>query len=422
MVRDRRVRELVRPDEVATPDLGAVDAELSGEDVHQALVHERRDREPDAAVGPLGALVRRHRAAPRPVALDAVGPRDHARRARGLEEMTLRVDAVRAHVADDVGLEAEQPPVRARRRANAYLLVARVAGSQQVLAAILDPLHGPVQVAGQPRHDDLLRVHVRLLAEAAADVGAAHPAGLERKLEQLRERGPHPVGRLGGRPDADAASFRDGEHPARLDRRGAVARVHEDALDDHGGLGEGSLDVSPFDPVVEDGVRRVLVQARRVVGQRSPRVGQRLARLDLELDLLDRVLRQIARVRDDDGDRLADEANDLGGEQRPRRAVRIGVGERRQERAQRELPAGHRRVDALERPCRLRIEVHDLAVRHRASQERHLERPGQADVVDELPAAGQEPPILDPRQRLPDQRHRTRVIAPASALGRADVR
>ena len=190
MVRDRRVRELVRPDEVATPDLGAVDAELSGEDVHQALVHERRDREPDTAVGALGALVRRHRAAPRPVALDAVGPRDHARRARGLEEMALRVDAVRAHVADDVGLEAEQAPVRARRRANAHLLVARVAGGQQVLAAILDPLDGPAQLARQPGHDDLLRVHVRLLAEAAADVGAAHPAGLERKLEQLRRARP----------------------------------------------------------------------------------------------------------------------------------------------------------------------------------------------------------------------------------------
>ena len=157
-----------------------------------------------------------------------------------------------------------------------------------------------------------------LLPEAAADVGAANPAGLERELEQLGERGPHAIGGLGGRPDADAVSFRDGEDATRLDRRGAVARVHEDALDHHGGLGEGPLDVSPLDPVVEDGVRRVLVQTGRVVGQRSPRVSQRFARLDLELDLLERVLRQITRARDDDGDRLADETDDLGGEQRPR--------------------------------------------------------------------------------------------------------
>ena len=131
----------------------------------------------------------------------------------------------------------------------------------------------------------------------------------------------------------------------------------------------------------------MLVQARRVVRERPPRIGQRLARLDLELDLLHGILGQIAGVRDDDGDRLADEANDLEGEQGPRRAVGVRVRERRQEQAQRELPAGQRRVDALERTRRLCLEAHDLAVRHRAPQEGHLERARQADVVDELSAA-----------------------------------
>ena len=116
--------------------------------------------------------------------------------------------------------------------------------------------------------------------------------------------------------------------------------------------GAGALSAGEADPPPLDSKD---VEAGRIVLKRPPRVGERLTRLDLDLDLLERVLGPVPGVRHDRRDRLADEAHHLRGEQRPRRAVRVRVLDRRAERPERQLAARDHRVNAVERGLHGRV-------------------------------------------------------------------
>ena len=73
------------------------------------------------------------------------------------------------------------------------------------------------------------------------------------------------------------------------------------------GLGEVALDVAEVEGALVGAVRlQGLVHQRGAVGQGALRVGHRGQRLVLHLDELQRVLGQVAAVRDDDRDALAD--------------------------------------------------------------------------------------------------------------------
>ena len=181
-------RQLVGPDDVAQPDLVAADAEVARGEVEHALAHPRLDR-PRPAVRDVRRLVRRGRASyVKPSAAMPVRPRqhhpDHHRVHRGAE----RERRVRALVHRHVHAHAEQRAVVAERRFDVERLLARLAGDEQVLVAVLDPLHRPAEIDGGGEHGDVLTRREHLHAERAADVLRGDPGQRDRVAGQQPEQ------------------------------------------------------------------------------------------------------------------------------------------------------------------------------------------------------------------------------------------
>ena len=135
-----------------------------------------------------------------------------------------QVHAQRAHAAVAVGRE--------RRRLE---LIAPCDRRDHVLAAGLDPLHGP---AGEPRglrERELLGVDVDLRAEAAADVRRDHAHLRLGDAADRRHERPHEVRHLGRGVERELAARGDpvGDHAARLqrDRREALVVDRQRDLD-----------------------------------------------------------------------------------------------------------------------------------------------------------------------------------------------
>ena len=306
-------------------------------------------------------------------------------------------------IDDLVGFEREQAPVRCGGRTHEEQLVAGVARGDQVLAAVLDPLHGTPEPPREPGDDELLGVDVRLLAKAATDAGTHDAHVLLLETERRRQRDPKLVRPLGGRPDDDAVAVWLRDDAARLERQRRRAPVAQLGLDHDGRGRECSVDVTALDAALDVDVRPPLVQERRVACKRVQRIDERHEGVEVELDRVDAVLRCVARFGDDDHDRLADEAHDALGEQRARRGIGGRRLARRDERRQADVGSSERSRDAARRQGARKVDVQKAAVREWAADERRVEQLGTVDVVDELRHAPQEGLVLEAQQRATER-------------------
>src|SRR5207244_2606485 len=111
-------------------------------------------------------------------------------------------------------------------------LVARMRGGEEVLAAVLDPAHGPPELAGEEGDQEVLGVDVALDAEAAADVGRHAAHARFRKAQNARGLAPHPMHDLGRGPDDHRICTRImyANDASAFHRHAAVAVVIEPAL------------------------------------------------------------------------------------------------------------------------------------------------------------------------------------------------
>ncbi len=170
------VRELLGLDEVLPPQLDRVHLELVGQAVHDPLDEVDRLGDPERArVGhAAGCLVRVDRGHVAVGGLQVVAAGEDAEEAGGV--LRRRGRAVeRAVVGEHVGADREDLAVLGRRDLAAHHVVAGEAGADEVLGAVLDPLH---RLAEHQRGDDradVAGVDRHLVAEAAADVGRDDP-------------------------------------------------------------------------------------------------------------------------------------------------------------------------------------------------------------------------------------------------------
>ena len=194
--------------------------------------------------------------------------------------------------------------------------------------------------------------------------------------------------------------------PLQLERRRVEAVEVELAdLHDRVRLGEGDVEVAPLvDARSRPGCRR----SRRAAAARRlrarARVDERRQRLVLDLDELGGVARELARLGDDDRDRLADVPHLADGERvvlhvcaRRRRDLEERVGERRH------LLADQRPVDTADRLGLRDVDRDDVRVRVRRADEVRVAHPVPLDVVDEEPLALDEPLVLLARHALAGQ-------------------
>ena len=132
---------------------------------------------------------------------DAVGTREHhADRGAGAHRPRRRVGADVLHVVDRGG---KDDAVVVEGHPGERVLVAGLAGCEQVLAAILDPLDR----AGQLRRDEheahLFALRHHLLSEAATGVAHHDADPVLGEAEHTRAHRAHLVRRLRRRPDRE---------------------------------------------------------------------------------------------------------------------------------------------------------------------------------------------------------------------------
>ena len=225
-------------------------------------------------------------------------------------------------------------------------LVARVTGTHQMLAAVLDPLHRPSELAGQKRNQQIFRIDMTFDAEAAADVErkATH-AGLG-KLEHRGCLAPHPMHHLGGRPDRDRIrpGLVQADDAAALHGHGGVAVMLEAPLQAARRTRQRGIHIGLAD---REGANQVgaesIMDDCRTGTQRLLGIEDRRQRIEIERDQLGRVFSRVTALRQDDSDGLADMTDLVVGKERLLRIDELVLHQRGPLARQRELGVGHRR-------------------------------------------------------------------------------
>ena len=406
------VRKRVRREEVATPDLGPIQPQLTGREVEETLHDEH------ALLSP-GSPDRRHDR--------AVGEGDAelavvVREIVGAEQRALRVDrqgeairVVGARVVHEHVLHPQDPPIRAQRDLGLMQLSPLLGRREEVLEPVLDPLHRPAEAHRDPGKEHFVRIeHHDLGAEAAADERGDDP---NLRLGEAQHGG-EPVAdrdrRLGGVPDGQLgrALVPVCQNPAVLHRRRDAPIVREISPEDEIGGGACGLVVA----LRLNGVRRqvgseVLVDDRSSLGEGGPDVGHGVQGLEIHDHIFHRILGHVAALRHDDGDRLSDVADFISGERHLCPRMEGQPLDRRRRHEQRPglpvLAEVRRREDtdhAGPLEGRRRVHASKETMRHFAPHERGVQRAGESHIVDEGGPAREERLVLvapDPRPEVP---------------------
>ncbi len=290
------------------------------------------------------------------------------------------------------------------------------------LGAPFGPLDRAVQLAREQAARDELRVRGDLVAEAAADVLGDEPELVDPAPDRGRHHDRGEARELVvavDRPLPGAAVVLD-ERAVALERR-RVEAVEVELRDPHDtvGLADRVLPAPPLVHALPDEVRAgVGVQDIHSLVEGASGVDDHTERLVLDLDELGCVTRQLARLRDDDRDRVAGEAHAAHRQRvvldlrpRRRRELEERIGERRHLVA-RQRP-DHARE--LERPRHVDRADHGMRVRRAdVVREAHVVA---LEVVDEDALALQQPPVLLAREALALPRLRLGRRLDLDALG-----
>ena len=405
-------------DPVPLPDFERVQSNFHGELVHEPLDGEGRLGAPGAAVGVGGHLGGEHPAAAERVGVHLVDGGEH----EGAEDRDTGGDQhqVGAHVGEQVDLQAADPAVGVSGEPQLLPLVPAVVHGHVALAAGLGPLDRPPELAGDQDGQHLFGRHLQLRAEPAADVRRDNPQVL---LRDPRHQGQHDaenVRDLGRGPQRELAAHARADHRARLHRRRDQPLLAVGALQDDRSVMERGVHVALAEQKVVAQVAR-LVHLGRAVLQRRPHVEHRRQRLVVDLDGVQRVRGRVTVPGHDAGHGLTDVAHLIGGHRRVRRdhdvrRDRPGAGQAALLVG--EVRAGVGGDDSRLVPGRADVHGRDPGVRERAAQERHVQHPGQPDVVGPVGLAGNEALVFLPEAGPPElcrRGARRRVLCPSRA-------
>ena len=268
--------------------------------------------------------------------------------------------------------------------------VGLVAGADQVLGAILDPLDRPAGAHREQRDDRDVGKERRLDPEAAADVlGHDHAQLLVRHPQRAGEHRQERHRAHEVRPDRQQSGrgLVVGDDPVRLDRGRAVPLPAQRLGDDDVRTSEGAVGVAVAKRPVDDDVRPdLLVQQRLRRVERVLDGDDRVERLVVGEDDLGCVLGQVARLGGDRRDRLARVPRAVDGHPVEGELVRDPGRERLGQAGK--LGAGERSDDARRLERGGEVDRADVGVRPRRAGEGDVERARKREVVHERPAAG----------------------------------
>ncbi len=298
---------------VAAADLGLVDAEIARGDVDQPLQHEGRLRPPGAAIG-----IDRHGVGEDHLhfAIDR-GRQINAGEQRSVE-IGRDVGTEGRNVAADIGERVDPQPeelaVLVERKLGFSHVVAALRVGDKAFAPLADPFDRPADFRAGPGDDRFFGIVELLHAEAAADVGRHDPQLVLRNVEdESAHQQPHHVRELARSPERVLAGRRVvfGDRRARLHRIADQPVVDEADARHMRGLAESGIGrrLVAERPVAAQIVRHVVEQKRRVALDGVEHADDRRQHLIIDDQRVGGALRLLARLRHDEGDRIADMAH-----------------------------------------------------------------------------------------------------------------
>ena len=169
--------------EIAAPQLHAIEAVAPRGDVDEALEHVHHLGAARAPVRVRRRRVRQHRAAAHVAGREVVETRQHA---DALTERNERhgmgADVARVHAA-----QGEEGPVGVQRQLHLRQEIARLEVGEEGLATLARPLHRATHAPGGPRHQRELRIARVARAVVAPDVPRDHAQRARRDAERLAD-------------------------------------------------------------------------------------------------------------------------------------------------------------------------------------------------------------------------------------------
>ena len=240
-------------------------------------------------------------------------PREHRQQRRD--------SRVSADVGYDSRAQAHQAAIAHCAELDVLDLSTSVRHPDQVLGAGLDPLHRLAELAGGSGHDDQLWASSGLGAETASHVADDHANVRWRHTERGRHLGAQPERGLAGRPNQKSPCFRHDQDRLRFHRHRREPLVDEAAPDFHFGAGEDVILATGVESIGDVGTMRWEKQ-RGIRPAGGFRVDDDSERFEVETDQLRGILGRTRALRHDESHRLADKANALSCEGRPRQCFR----------------------------------------------------------------------------------------------------
>ena len=291
--------------------------------------------------------------------------------------------------------------------AHAKMLLARLIGRHQVLAAILDPFHRAAQPQRRDADQNVLRIDFAAHAEAAADMAFVQMHARWLAAEHSGERVAVPMRYLGGAVQFENAARDAGDGAARLQRYAAVAADFQIEHDDGVSAREGRVHIAKT-LADQGGLGRIagVESAGRRVG-----VHQRGQRLCLDCHEIGSILGDVRIGREDGSDGLTDVTHAIDGEDRL--AIRIEAFDAGEAKIDRrnvgDIRRGPDRDDARNVTRRGRADRADACVGIRRTDHAHVQLMGERDVCGKAAVAGDERSIFKTRYRAADEVHRAKA-------------
>ena len=282
------------------------------------------------------------------------------------------------------------------------MLIARMVGGDQMLAAVLDPFHRAVEPHRGDANQHVLGINLAADAEAAADVQLVAPHRRRRPPEHARDQLLVPVRHLRRAVQLQhvARGVVAAERAARLQRHAGVPAGCQVQLDDGVRRREHRLDVAV---ALREECRFGVTAGRELAGL-GARVEQRRQFLDLDRDQLGGVLGNVRILGEHCGDRLADVAHLVRGQHRL--AVRRELLDRPLAEIDRpdvvDVARGPHRDDARQRAGFGGVDRNDAAVRVVGAHHPHVKLAREIDVGGETAPARDQRRVFQPLDRHAD--------------------
>ena len=320
---------------------------------------------------------------------------------------------VGAEIGEGRDARGQEMAVRIDRELAASDVVAGVEVADEGVAALADPFHAALQLAGGIDGQRLFLVQRVLAAEAAADIVHQHADLFGRHPQHVAcELRAHPVRHL------RAGMQRDLVEPGlvRRNRAARLDRVLDDPVVDHVErddarrsrecrLNGGAVAQLPVEAEI---LRRIVPHQRRIGTGAVVRLRHRRQRLVLDLHQLRRIARLLQCPGDDERHRVTGEAGAVAGQQRLVFRAERGAGfyfryreaGDRADSVRREIGGGQHGDDAGGLQRRFCVDSEDPRMSVRRAQDMAVDKVREAHIVDEPAFAAQQARVFAPMHRL----------------------